>query len=280
MTLTTKETEYPCCFDTRTNHVIYYDKEPKRPPIIDEYFGHLEVVPRSTKILGNENECVFVCGGSGSGKSHLIRQYASNYRRLYPDNDIFIITQSSEKNIDDRCRIFTADMRNGRTYGEFLRLKSIDIYSYFNDDNREELGVIDITRDFRDCLVIFDDFAYICGRNKKETTQIRENINAMISQILNLGRKLKVSCIVSSHLLYDRAYNSLFQSIYSECNKICFSYSNINRRQLSYVLKSYFGFEREELGLLARFDNNTHMIIFNKRPAFMLSENRLKLLDI
>jgi len=280
MSLTTKETDTVCCFDLRTNHIIYYKKTDDKNGTKDgitEFTGHLEVLPRKPN-QAEENENVFVCGASGSGKTYLLRTYASNYKRLYPNNKIFMITQSKEDKLPENCRVFTSKMRDSsRTYAEFLDLQYINAYEYFKD-KEEEGHNIDITRDYNNCLIIFDDFIYFTGKNKKETATIKENIINMILQILNLGRKISVSCLITSHLLYDRKYNDLFQNIYSEINKFCFSPDSINFRQLSYILKVYFGFIGNELRRVKRFDENTHMVVYNKKPTFLLSENKLELL--
>ena len=91
MSLTFKETENICCFDTRENKIIYYAEKKKNN--ILEYEGHLEPMPRNPT-TGKENETSFICGASGSGKTYYLRQYACNYKRLNPDNKIFMITQS------------------------------------------------------------------------------------------------------------------------------------------------------------------------------------------
>jgi hypothetical protein len=305
MSLTLKETDELICYDTRTSNVIYYEENEKKKNNITEHTGHLEVLPRkSTK--SNENENVMVCSASGGGKSYFVRTYACNYKRLKPENQIFMITQSKEDNLPKQCKIFTDKMRfSDRTYADFLDVKYINAYEYFNrekeleEPNRKdyknltlyeadlrkykkdmETLNIDITRDYKDCLIIFDDFIYFCGKNHKETKIIRQNIINMILQILNLGRKIGVSCIITSHLLYERKYNDLFQNIYSEINKFAFNPSNINLRQLSYVMKSYFGFDSSNIRKINKFDKHTHMVMYNKKPEFLLSENKIELIKI
>lgn len=280
MSLTLKETDTVCCFDLRINRVVYFEtkEDHKQKPVATEHRGHLEILPRKPNV-GTENENIFVCGASGSGKTYVLRTYACNYKRLHPTNKIYMITQSKEEKLPDSCKVFTATMRDSkRTYAEFLDLQYIDAYTYFKDKKDDE-QVLDITRDYKECLVIFDDFVYFAGKNKNETKTMRDNINLMILQILNLGRKIGVSCLITSHLLYDRKYNELFQNIYSEINKLCFSPDNINKRQLSYILKSYFSFNGLEIRRTFKFDDKTHMITYNKKPAFLLSENKIELME-
>ena len=191
---------------------------------------------------------------------------------------------------------------SNRTYEDFLDINYINSYEYFNrkepekpkmdnyeniEDYEDDLKKyentinnlnIDITRDYKNCLVIFDDFIYMTGKNKNETKIMRENIINMILQILNLGRKLYISCLITSHLLYERRYNDLFQNIYAEVNKFVFPTKNINKRQLSYILKSYFGFENKNIRAINKYDSNSHMIIYNKHPEFIQSENKISLL--
>lgn len=300
MSLTLRETDNPCCIDMREEETIYFNE--KEGGII-EYEGHFEILPRKSK-QSQENENIFICGSSGSGKTYYLRQYACNYKRINPDNKIYMITQSVEKNLPKECRVFTEKMKySNMTYEEYLGINYINSYEYFNKkeptppDKKNYKNIrlfdvdfrkyendlnkmnIDITRDYKNSLIIFDDFIYMTGKNKKETQTMRENIMAMILQILNLGRKISVSCMITSHLLYERKFNELFQNVYNEVNKIVFSPSNVNKRQLAYVLKSYFGFDTTEIRMILRFDKNTHMITYNKRPEFIMSENKIKLLN-
>lgn len=306
MSLTIKPTPIICCLDTRIGQVIYYDDSDKikKSNRNEEYDGHMEILPRNS-IISQENENIFICGSSGSGKTYYIRQYATNYKLINPNNRIYMITQSSEHNLPKSCRVFTDDLRHtGKTYAEYLNIDYINAYEYFNkkevdmpdkskyknieifekdlkkyEDDVKKMN-IDITRDYSNCLIIFDDFIYMTGKNPKETKLMRENIINMILQILNLGRKISVSCMITSHLLYERRYNDLFQNIYSEINKFVFSPSNINKRQLSYVLKSYFGFRTEDIRHINGFDAKTHMLTYNKKPSFIMSENKIELFEL
>jgi energy-coupling factor transporter ATP-binding protein EcfA2 len=272
MSLTIEPTQDICCYDRKIQRVIYRSENENGPK---EYTGNLEVVPRKgldkhfrNGTLMNEN--VFVCGPSGCGKTTIVREYATNYHRINPTNKIYLITQSKEDNLPDFCRVWTAKMPSGITYEKFLNIQYLD-FDYFKGNER-----IDVTADFLNALLIFDDFLYFEGENKKETELIRQRVCSTILQILNLGRKISCSAIITNHLLYDNHLNSMFQNLYSEINKFMFS-TKSNKRQLSYVLKTYIGFSNEEIKQIMNFDSRSHMITISKDPNFILSSNRILL---
>jgi hypothetical protein len=267
--LTTVPTKEICCYDRSIKKVLY--RQSVEGPKTHQ--GLLEVIPRrgldedfKVGVLMNEN--VFVSGASGSGKTTVIREYATNYKRINPDNSVYLVTQSREDNLPDFCRVWTANKSKSETYEEYLDLKYID-FTYFQDSEK-----IDITKDYHNSLIIFDDFMYYVGESKKDTDLIRQRVVQMILQILNLGRKVSCSAIISSHLLYDRRMNDLFQNIYCEINKFIFSVKS-NRRQLLYVFKTYWGLTNKEIDDLMTFDPQSYMITLSKDPNFVLSSNRI-----
>jgi len=269
--LTTETTKDICCYDRSIKKVIY--RQEKKGT--STHNGNLEVIPRRglDKDYHNGelmNENVFVSGASGCGKTTIIREYATNYKRINPNNKVYLITQSREDNLPHYCRVWTAKKSKGKTYEEYLKLEYID-FDYFKDTER-----IDITQEYKDCLIIFDDFMYYMGDDKKETDHIRQRVVGMILQILNLGRKVSCSAIISSHLLYDRKMNELFQNIYCEINKFIFSVKS-NRRQLYYVLKTYMGLRNSEIEAIMKFDPHSHMLTLSKDPSFILSSGSIQL---
>jgi len=269
--LTTVTTKDICAYDRSLKRVLYRQEKPGEK----SQTGQFEIIPRrgldkdfQVGTLMSEN--CFVSGASGSGKTMAIREYAVNYKRINPDNRVYLITQSREDNLPDFCRVWTAPKNKHQTFEEYLDLQYID-FSYFAENEK-----IDITKDYHECLIIYDDFMYFVGADKKETDLIRTRCVQMILQILNLGRKVSCSAIISSHLLYDRRMNDLFQNIFCEINKFIFS-TKSNRRQLLYVLKTYWGLTNREIDEVMAFDPKSYMITLSKDPCFILSSNKIQL---
>lgn len=76
----------------------------------------------------------YVAGQSGSGKSYFARGIAENYKKLYPDREIYLISKLNEDSTLDSMKI-------GKP-------KRISLQSLVDDP--PELD------EFKDCLVIFD----------------------------------------------------------------------------------------------------------------------------
>lgn len=273
MSITTRTTKEIICFDRSINKVLYRSEDTLGP---NSHQGQLEILPKrgldkDYRVGTNLSENILVVGSSGSGKTTAIREYATNYRKINPENQIFLVTQSKENNLPKFARVWTAPYNDHLTYEQFLKLEYIPFEFFLSEDK------IDITKTFKKCLIIFDDFLYFVGADKEETNLIRQRIVGMILQILNLGRKVEVSTIISSHLLYERKLNDLFQSIYAELNKFIFSPKRCNRRQLLYVLKTYFGLTNDQIETTLQFDPKAFMVTLSVEPAFLLSNNRVLL---
>lgn len=270
MSLITQKTNRPIAFDTRVGGVVYYDEHEDGAT---SYRGHLEPIPSTGQVSGEENENSFACGGSGSGKSTIARTNACNYHRMFPRNSIFLITQSDETNIPEERKVFYAKMPNTDVrYNEFLKLKRIQI----NDDFIERK--IDVATQMRNSLVIFDDFLYFEGQTPKDTEALRNKLCSFASQILNLGRKIGVSCFITSHLLTGHRNNDFYQNIYGEIHKFYCNPLKGNRRQISDVLSRYLGLTNKEIRLYNRFDADSHWTMFNRYPRYFMSENKVVLL--
>jgi len=270
MSLTTNTTPEICCFDEDINRVIYRSDEPGPK----EHIGKLEIIPRRGIIKDfkdgtNMNENIYICGASGSGKTTIAREYAANYHRINPNNKIYLITQSYEDNLPEYCKVWTGKFAD-TTYNKYLNLEYLGFDYFLNSES------IDITKDFFNSLVIFDDFLYFEGKDKNETELIKNRIITMIIQILTLGRKVSCSAIITAHLLYERKLNLLYQSIYCEINKFIFSIKS-NRRQLIYVIKTYIGFTNNEIDEIFNFDNKSFMLTISKDPYFIMSSNKILL---
>lgn len=287
MSITFTNTNDPLVYDSRIRRVIYYkdkeinfdsensyddDSETIKTP--KKYNGHLEIIPRSGLVKGNENDIVYITGGSGSGKTYVTRTFTCNYHRMFPKNRIYYFTMSDESKIPDGEKVFMAKMPDSNIrYHEWLGIKR-----HYVDERLTHID-FDLENDFSNSLVIFDDFLYFQTADKKETELIMNYLVGMLKKILNLGRKIRVSCIITSHLVYEQKHPDLYKNIFSETTKFIWCQRKVHKAQVSYALKHYLGCDGVDLRRALLFDPNSHYICYSLYPRSLQSENRLELLD-
>lgn len=167
-----------------------------------------EVLPemRPGKRLTN-----YIAGRADSGKSYYSANIIRRYKKLYPDNPVYGVCKTKLK--DDPA------------YAE-LGIKQL-AFDFFSSTEEE----FDVLGSFGDkgCLVLFDDIDSALPEDLR-------NILAAIKDILNLGRKMNVSCMVTSHRLSNYMQtrdaihesnfvtlfpkNELYHAIYYMCSKL------------------------------------------------------------
>ena len=148
-----------------------------------------ELLPR----LGEDDRLTaFVAGKSGSGKSYSTAGVARMYHKNFPDRPIYLVcaTKVSEDPAYDG-----------------LDVKQIDVSKFLGTAKSD--GGFDVKAKFGDkgCLVIFDDIDAFPAATYND-------LNTAITAIYNIGRKLKVSIIVTSHMLsnYNKTRNAIHES--------------------------------------------------------------------
>ena len=108
----------------------------------DDY--HFQLIPFKHK----ERSTIFVAGESGAGKSFFVREYAKEYKKMYPQNPIYLISYLDEDETLD-------------SYKEIIRLKA------FDTEFLKECVNFDLKKEFNDCFVIFDDIDSIVDKKVK-----------------------------------------------------------------------------------------------------------------
>jgi uridine kinase len=266
MSFTLEETTRPVAYDLDSKEIIFYDEEGTK---YTKSEGEYEIMPASGQIGGEESENVYISGKSGSGKSTVARHYAMNYRRMFPKNKIYLITHSDETNIPDKNKCFYKKTQdNTTTYAKLLDIIRVPI----NEHTFGKTSKIDVTKDYRNCLMIFDDFLYI------ENEEHKKKVIKMIIQVMTEGRKIGVYSVITAHLPYEKINTDLYQTMHTETHKFVFCKGS-NVGQLRYVFNKYFVLRPKTITKILRFDPNSRWICLNKYPAYVLSHNKLELLN-
>jgi hypothetical protein len=133
---------------------------------LDDPDDRIEIIP-STK-----PERVYIAGMNGMGKSYQAKVYARQYRELFPDRRIILISRHED---DD-------------TYEDGTEIEQFTVDADF--------GEKEITLDqLRDTLVIFDDI------DNLQDAKLSKMIHRIIDDIAGNGRKYGIHMVYLSHLI-------------------------------------------------------------------------------
>ena len=246
----------PLAYDLKNDEIVYYSDV--SPDNVQIAIGDFEPLPN----LKQGYQFIYCVGCSGSGKSYYAATYAMNYRRLFKKNNIFMFSQ---KPTDPA---FEERVENGKTIDikNFLKLRRIKIDDDFVDKN------IDIThKDFKDCLIIFDDFTAF--NNKK----ITEKICNIVTQVLTMGRCQHIYCVVTAHLFYQVKNKDMYMNIQNEINQLIF-FRGVNMFQLYYCLINYWGYTKRQIKNIIDKGRTSRYICINKLPEYIITKNTILLL--
>lgn len=192
----------------------------------------------------------YVAGPSGSGKSTYVAELAMQYKKLFPNNKIFIFSRTEA--IEDPAY-------------KKLKPEQIEI----NDDLLE--NPIDITKEIgpEGALVIFDDTETI------NDVLLKNEIQKLIMDILEVGRKLKINCIVTNHLIIPTKKN-FARTVLNEAQTITL-FPKSGCAGMDYVLDKYFGINKKQIKNIRELPSRwvtiskTYpMFVLHKGGAFIL----------
>jgi hypothetical protein len=199
--------------------------------------GYIQPIPLIKK---NQTDRLYISGMSGSGKSTFIKNYALQYKKLYPNNEIYMISKlNSDPSIDD-----------------YINIKRLLI-----DEN-----IIDIefnAEEFENSLFICDDIDTI--NNKK----IYEKVKNIRDTILETGRHFNISvCNVSHQILnYKNSRTMILES-----TKIIFFLTGGGAYQIKNYLKNYKGLSNEQIKLIMNIKSRW-IQLSNTYPTYILGEH-------
>ena len=161
-----------------------------------------------------ERQCLYVCGQSGSGKSHFTTEYVKNYKKTFPKNNVYVISSIDEdKSIDS------------------LKPKRINVLDpEFMDD---EFTAVD----FKDSIVIFDDVEVFPAKIKKK-------VMGIVNNILQIGRHSNVSIIFTTHNPTKGAESKI---LLTESNIITVFPKTTGSGALKYLLNNYLGLDSKQI---------------------------------
>ena len=187
----------------------------------------------------------YIAGKAGSGKSVFAAGLLRRYAKLFPGNPIY-----------GACKTKIAD--DPAFAG--IPIKQLPL-SFFGGGKEGTPFDLKAAFNTSGCMVLFDDWDS-CDKGDKH------NILKVIADIFNLGRKMKISCLVTSHMLNN--YNET-RGIIHEANFITIFPQNELWQSVAYLC-SKLGVPKEvqaDMRSMGRW-----VTIHNANPTYVLCESK------
>lgn len=203
--------------------------------------GVCELEPFKT----SKRKVIYISAPSDAGKSTLAGDFMEKYKKNNPKNKIILITPEDQKKNADPC---------------FKKVKFSQLI--INEDYCDNPLKLE---ELKNCLVVFDDIEGL------PTKEISNEIYNLLHNILFLGRKRNISCILCNHVIknYSKTKGILIESDYiiifpKMAN--AFIYNNLLENDLKFPKKVI----KEIYSIPSRY-----IIIHSKCPSFIFHQKGL-----
>lgn len=204
-------------------------------------------------LMNTEQRAVeYVAGPSGSGKTTMAVMLLNAYLKTFPDKELYIFSRT--------------DWTDDPAFDDLIKEPmQIPI-----DEGLLEFP-IDITEDLRDGgVILFDDITTI--QNEK----LKKLIESLISDILEVGRKLDISVILTSHLILPND-KKFARTIMNEIQTLTVFPKSGTSQQIRYSLNKYFGYDNKQIDAILKLPS--HWVRINKSyPNYVIFEQGCYLL--
>lgn len=191
-----------------------------------------------------ERDILYITGPSGSGKSWYANTYIKNYKKAHPKNNIYM---------------FSPVIEDESISSDIKRVKL---------DNRMVTDPLKIG-ELAESLVIFDDVDVI--KDKK----LRDAVYALLNEVLEVGRHIKVSCIITNHLPTNGKET---RRMLNEAHSITYFPAAGSKVQLNRLLEQYIGMDKKDIKK-AKQSGSRWVTVFKNYPQFVMTENEMYLLS-
>ena len=180
------------------------------PKVIRLKGGMFELIPNPNP---DKREVWYIAGQSGSGKSYIAKTLANYYKKLFPEREVYLISKLEEDETLDALPFIKR-----------LKIQSfIDCYPALEE--------------FKDCMVIFDDFDTLTGDAQKVVEKI-------IDDLAIQGRHTNTTMLVLSHYLTNYKKTRL---ILNEATHIVVYPMSTAFKPLSHLLMNYVGIDEDDI---------------------------------
>lgn len=176
-----------------------------------------------------ERDVIYVNAPSGAGKSYWCKNYIDQYHKAFPKNKVYVISSLADDTTLDKLK-----------YLKRIKIKEPEFI-------RTEITAAD----FQDSLVLFDDTD--CITDKKILMKITEILNSTIET----GRHFNVTVIFTSHLA---CAGHMTKRIINEAHKFVIFPLSMGRKQLTYLLDTYLGFDKHQIEKVKSLEGRAKVI--------------------
>ena len=202
--------------------------------------GQFELLPNPDP---KKREVFYICGQSGSGKSFIAKGLAAMYHKLNPERGVYLVSKLKEDATLDALK--------------FMKRLSIDSFI-------EEAPEID---EFKDCMVIFDDFDTLTGPAEK-------TIQKLIEDLCIMGRHSNTTLLILSHYLTNYKKTRL---ILNEATHIVVYPQSTAYAGLKHLLHNYAGVDDDDLSKHRKLGSRW-LCYFKGYPSLMVAQRDAELL--
>ena len=211
------------------NKIIFVDEKDKAIHPFNELKiegneTYFQIIP-NTKV---ERQILYINGQSGSGKTYFIKQYLVEYKKLFPKNSIYCFSP-----FDDDISY------------DGVKIQNIKIEDELIDDNLT-------SKDFENCMCIFDDVEAISNR------ALKKEILRIMDDILTTGRHYRVSACVVFH---EACAGNQTKKVLNESSSITFFPVVMGTRALKYLCESYLGLDQAQIKRIRKLKTRACTII-------------------
>lgn len=191
------------------------------------------------KVEKEQVDHIFIAGPSGAGKSRWASIYCKQYKKLYPNNKIYLLSDVSEdKKLDELkpSRVILDE----RMYTEPIPIEA-----------------------FKNSIVIFDDIDTIKDK------RIREAVRDLRDEILEKGRHSNINVLSISH---NPTNNKPTKASLLESSSVVLFPGGGDDFHITNVLKNYCGINPKKINEIVNIESRW-IQCHKKYPKYILHEN-------
>ena len=195
---------------------------------------------------GKERDVYYISAPSNAGKSYLAAEILFRYHNLNKKNKIILINPEDQEEFRDKAY-------------ENIDFFQLDVEECFSEENPN------FFKEFNNSMVVFDD---IEGFQDKK---IIENVYKFLNDILYVGRKRGISCILNNHVLKN---HNKTKSILRESDYIIIFPQMANKFIYNNLLERDFNFPKPLISKIYTLPSRW-VAIHSKCPNYILYQKGL-----
>lgn len=203
-------------------------------------------------IMDPDNRSIwYIAGMAGSGKSTYAAALAKTFHKLHPKKPIYFFSRTSWENDPAYKKIKPKQVKLDESLVRDPILIESDI----------EQG----------SLLIFDDIGTI--HNK----QIKEEVFHLIKDVMEVGRKMNLSLILTSHLILPNE-KPFGRVVLNELQNLVIFPHGSSTYHITYVLKVHFGLDKKNIDTILKLPSRS-VTITRTYPLAVMYEHGVYLLS-